>query len=58
MKEEKTYTTKEIASKINILTKRQDQLRLDRTDLSQQINQLKKQIEYWETLPTNQMKLF
>jgi hypothetical protein len=54
----KTYTTEEINSNINKLTVIQDGLKLERSELTRRIGQLKKQIDYWEELPKNQIKLF
>ena len=53
-----TYTNEEIQSNINKLNTRIDQLKLQRTDITQNINHLKKQIEEWELLDTSQLKMF
>ena len=58
MKEIKKYTQKEIDSNINILESKIDQLKLDRTELSQEINANKKQVLAWRELDLSQIKLF
>lgn len=52
------YTQQEVDSKINVLTTSLEDLKLKRTELSQQINNTKKQILYWEELDKSQLKLF
>lgn len=44
------YTQKEVDSKINVLNTVLNDLKLERTELSQRINQVKKQIIYWQEL--------
>ena len=51
------YTNKEIQSNINILTNKMEQMKLQRTEITQQINQTKKQIQYWLDLDESQLKL-
>ena len=58
MKEIKKYTQKEVDSNINILESKIDQLKLDRTELSQEINANKKQVLAWRELDLSQIKLF
>ena len=56
--EHKTYTVKEIQRNIDTLNKRVDDLKLSRTEISQEINQVKKQIIAWEELDDSQFKMF
>ena len=56
--EHKTYTEKEIQHNIDTLNKRVDDLKLSRTEISQEINQVKKQIIAWEELNDSQFKMF
>lgn len=56
--EHKTYTEKEIQHNINTLNKRVDDLKLSRTEISQEINQVKKQVVAWEELDDSQFKMF
>ena len=58
MKEVKKYTQKEIDSNINILENKINRLKLDRTELSQEINANKKQILVWKGFYLSQTKLF
>ena len=58
MKEIKKYTQKEVDSNINILENKINQLKLDRTELSQEINANKKQVLIWRGLDLSQTKLF
>tara|TARA_R110000803_G_C11713133_1_gene287204 strand:+ start:45 stop:221 length:177 start_codon:yes stop_codon:yes gene_type:complete len=58
MKEIKKYTQKEVDSNINILENKINQLKLDRTELSQEINANKKQVLVWRELDLSQIKLF
>ena len=55
--EEKTYTQKEVDSKINILENDIDTLKKQRTDLSQLINLKKKQVVVWREFDLAQYKL-
>jgi|TARA_R110000823_G_scaffold192939_3_gene324545 hypothetical protein len=54
----KTYTAREVAYNINTLTNRIELLKLDRTEISQEINQIKKQVTAWEDLDESQFKMF
>ncbi len=56
--EHKSYTEKEIQHNIDTLNKRVDNLKLSRTEISQEINQVKKQVVAWEELDDNQFKMF
>jgi|TARA_B100000809_G_scaffold225645_1_gene236755 prefoldin subunit 5 len=56
--EHKTYTEKEIQHNIDTLNKRVDDLKLSRTEISQEINQVKKQVVAWEELDDSQFKMF
>lgn len=56
--ETKTYTQKEISTNIEILTEKMEALKLNRTEISKQINSLKKQIEFWNSLDISQYKMF
>jgi len=56
--ENKTYTAREVAHNINTLANRVELLKLDRTEISQEINQIKKQIVAWEDLDESQFKMF
>ena len=56
--EHKSYTEKEIQHNIDTLNKRVDDLKLSRTEISQEINQVTKQIVAWEELDDNQFKMF
>ena len=58
MKEIKKYTQEEVESNINILENKINQLKLDRTELSQEINANKKQVLVWRELDMSQIKLF
>ena len=58
MKKAETYTDKEIQSNIENLTNQMNQLKLDRTELSQSINSMKKQIQSWLELDKSQLKMF
>ena len=53
-----TYTNKEIQENIDKLTNRIDRLKCERTNISQEINKLKKQVIEWELLDLSQIKLF
>ena len=56
--EHKTYTEKEIQHNIDTLNEIVDNLKLSRTDISQEINQVKKQVVAWEELDDSQFKMF
>lgn len=56
--EHKSYTEKEIQHNIDTLNKRVDNLKLSRTEISQEINQVKKQVVAWEELDDSQFKMF
>ena len=56
--EHKTYTEKEIQHNIDTLNKRVGDLKLSRTEISQEINQVKKQVVAWEELNDSQFKMF
>ena len=58
MRNNKTYTTKEINYNIETLTNKMNSLKLSRTELSQEINNVKKQIVAWEELDESQFKMF
>ena len=53
-----TYTNKEIQENIEKLTNRIDRLKSERTNISQEINRLNKQVVEWELLDLSQIKLF
>ena len=53
-----TYTEKEIQYNIDTLNEIVDNLKLSATDISQEINQVKKQIIAWEELDDSQFKMF
>jgi len=56
--ENKTYTAREVAYNIDTLNNRMDGLKSDRTEISQEINPIKKQIIAWEELDNSQFKMF
>jgi predicted DNA-binding protein YlxM (UPF0122 family) len=56
--EHKTYTEKEIQYNIDTLNEIVDNLKLSRTEISQEINQVKKQVVAWEELDDSQFKMF
>jgi len=58
MKKEVTYSSEEVKSNINKLNGILDQMKSERTDLSKSINEIKKQIIYWEDFDISQIKLF
>ena len=51
------YKPKEIQKNIEVLTNRMESLKLERTELTQNINSIKKQIQYWLDLDKSQLKL-
>ncbi len=56
--EHKSYTEKEIQYNIDTLNEIVDNLKLSRTEISQEINQVNKQIIAWEELDYSQFKMF
>jgi len=58
MRESKTYTEKEIRYNIETLTEKLQGLKMVRTEISQEINQVTKQIVAWEELNDSQFKMF
>ena len=58
MRESKIYTEKEIRYNIETLTEKLQGLKTVRTEISQEINQVTKQIVAWEELDDNQFKMF
>ena len=58
MREQKTYTQKEVQENIEKLTNILEDKKLKRTELTKSINQTKKQIDYWLELDKSQTKLF
>ena len=52
------YTPKEIRENVNKLSDLLEVSKLKRTDLSKQINETKKQIQYWLDLDESQLKMF
>ena len=52
------YTQKEILKSIETLTNKLELLKLERTDLTKNINSVKKQIEDWIAFDESQTKLF
>jgi cell division protein FtsB len=52
------YTLKEIQYNIDKLTSKMDQLKLNRTQITKDINSLKKQIDFWESIDESQLKMF
>jgi chaperonin cofactor prefoldin len=55
---EQTYTQQEIDTKINTLETEVDLLKSQRTDLSKNINNKKKQIQSWKEFDISQFKMF
>ena len=53
-----TYTEKEISKNIETLNERMESLKLNRSEISQDINQVKKQILAWEEMDNSQFKMF
>lgn len=53
-----TYTEKEINKNIEALNERMESLKLNRSEISQDINQVKKQILAWEEMDNSQFKMF
>jgi hypothetical protein len=56
--EETKYTEKEIQFNIERLSNRLEGLKRSRTEISQEVNQVKKQIVAWEELNDSQFKMF
>ena len=52
------YTEKEIQFNIERLSNRLEGLKRSRTEISQEVNQVKKQIVAWEELDNSQFKMF
>jgi len=52
------YTQKEIQFNIERLSNRLEGLKRSRTEISQEVNQVKKQIVAWEELDDSQFKMF
>jgi len=52
------YTEKEIQFNIERLSNRLGGLKRSRTEISQEVNQVKKQIIAWEELDDSQFKMF
>ena len=52
------YTDAEINKNIETLTKKMERLQLDRTDITKNINSVKKQIQFWQELDKRQLKIF
>ena len=52
------YTEKEIQFNIERLSNRLEGLKRSRTEISQEVNQVKKQIVAWEELDDSQFKMF
>lgn len=53
-----TYTQKEIEEKISTLTNIEETLVAKRSQLTKDINTIRKQKEYWKELDKKQYKLF
>lgn len=53
-----TYTNEEIQKNIETLSNRVDSLKLDRTELTRLISELRKQVLYWQELDKSQYKMF
>lgn len=58
MEQVNTYTQKEVHSNINKLQDEVELLKLNRTDITKRINELKKQIDAWKELDLSQIKMF
>lgn len=56
--EHKTYTQAEVNRNIETLTNKMELLKLERTELTQNINLTKKQVDYWLKLDKSQLKMF
>ena len=54
----KSYTEKEIRYNIETLTEKLQGLKMVRTEISQDINRINKQIIAWEELDDSQFKMF
>ncbi len=52
------YTEKEIQYNIDTLSNRLESLKRNRTEISKEVNQVKKQIVAWEELDDSQFKMF
>lgn len=53
----KNYTQQEIDSALNLLNKRLENKKIERTELNSEIRAIKKNIEYYETLDKRQIKI-
>lgn len=51
------YTQKEVIENIETLSNRIDELKRARTELTKNINSMKKQVEKWQDLDLSQTKL-
>lgn len=58
MEQVNTYTQKEVHSNINKLQDQVELLKLNRSDITKRINELKKQIDAWKELDLSQIKMF
>lgn len=58
MEQVNTYTQREVHSNINKLQDQVELLKLNRTDITKRINELKKQIDAWKELDLSQIKMF
>lgn len=52
------YTQLEISKNIEELVNKMDSLKLNRTEITKNINSIKKQIEEWKKLDLSQLKMF
>ena len=58
MEQVNTYTQKEVHSNINKLQDQVELPKLNRSDITKRINELKKQIDAWKELDLSQIKMF
>tara|TARA_R110000787_G_scaffold245522_1_gene351332 strand:- start:464 stop:661 length:198 start_codon:yes stop_codon:yes gene_type:complete len=54
----KTYTFKEVQKSIDTLTEKMELIKLQRSELTKNINTLNKQIKNWQELDQSQFKMF
>ena len=54
----KTYTFKEVQNNIDTLTEKMELMKLQRSELTKNINSLNKQIKNWQELYQSQFKMF
>jgi hypothetical protein len=54
----KTYTFKEVQNNIDTLTEKMELMKLQRSELTKNINSLNKQIKNWQELDQSQFKMF